>query len=231
MCRWWDRFVVLFSSLLCLTLVPDSMVMATDEPLMEKLLRFDLIIDVGHGGIDGGASVGTILEKDLNLEISSRLYAELQRRGYQVGITRLHDYALSDDSPFHSIRSRHKRDLLQRQMIANEIKPKVFLSIHTNYSSSRSTRGPVIIHQYRGESFLLAQWLQQHLNQTAAAGQIGYASRRYHLLQTVQSPAMIVEVGYMSHPIERQKLVQPTYQQRIATAMSDAIDLFFLVVP
>jgi N-acetylmuramoyl-L-alanine amidase len=225
------RNFIIFMLFYCILYIPGVNVSAAEDPLTEKLLRFDVIIDVGHGGIDGGTSAGNILEKDLNLQISSRLYSELQKRGFQVGITRLHDYALSDDSPFQTIRSRHKRDLIQRKMIANELKPKVFLSIHMNHSPLRYVHGPLIIYQQRAESFLLAQQLQDSLNQTAQTNKSSYPSQRYYLLQTVQSPTMIAEVGYLSHRIEREKLVQPDYQQRIAVSIANAIEAYFFLYP
>ena len=48
-----------------------------------------LLIDPGHGGIDGGANskAGTI-EKDINLQISLKLRDNLEEKGYKVYMTR-----------------------------------------------------------------------------------------------------------------------------------------------
>ena len=53
-------------------------------PLSGKLI----IIDVGHGGLDGGSTVNGILEKDINLKISKALELELSAVGASVILTR-----------------------------------------------------------------------------------------------------------------------------------------------
>lgn len=196
-----------------------------------EVLVYDVIIDVGHGGIDGGASAANILEKQLNLEIGAALYQELHKKGYKVGITRLHDYALSDDSPFTHIQSRHRKDLAQRKLIADELRPKLFISIHMNMSSSSSARGPMILYQDRAESYLLADLLQTELNKLAQTRRQGKMTDYYFLLKHVTSPTIIAEVGYLSHPTERAKLQDPHFQTQTAQKMAEAIDHFFILYP
>ena len=59
-----------------------------------------VIIDPGHGGIDGGVSRGEdLLEKDINLEIAKHLRSMLQKKGYGVKMTREIDKDVSDLSP------------------------------------------------------------------------------------------------------------------------------------
>jgi len=57
-----------------------------------------ILIDAGHGGIDGGTSYKQFLEKDINLEIGRRLYVVLRSHGYRAILNRTGDYALSDDN-------------------------------------------------------------------------------------------------------------------------------------
>jgi N-acetylmuramoyl-L-alanine amidase len=201
------------------------------EQLHQQVFDYDVILDVGHGGVDGGTSYGSILEKNLNLEIGIKLYHLLKEKGYRVGITRVHDYALSDDSPFKGIYSRHRRDLRQRWLIAEGLKPKLFLSVHVNYSGSRSTNGPVIIHQRQAESYLLANLLQNELNHLAQTNHSHKQSHYYYLLQNIEQPCLIAEVGYISHPGDRHKIQDPAYQKKMAEHMSQAIDQFFILYP
>jgi N-acetylmuramoyl-L-alanine amidase len=232
------KFIVIYTILiliLSLLLYPSITWAESEEVIPEQLHQqifdYDVIIDVGHGGVDGGTSYGNILEKNLNLEIGVKLFHLLRAKGYQVGITRLHDYALSDDSPFHNIHSRHRRDLRQRWLISEGLKPKLFISIHVNYSGSSSTEGPVIIHQKQAESYLLAGLLQNELNQLAQTNHSNKQSSYYYLLQNMEQPCLIAEVGYISHPGERQKLQDPSYQKKMAEHMSQAIHQFFILYP
>jgi N-acetylmuramoyl-L-alanine amidase len=50
----------------------------TDHPVITNV---DVLLDVGHGGIDGGTSFGDLLEKDINLSIAKKTYDSLQKKG------------------------------------------------------------------------------------------------------------------------------------------------------
>lgn len=201
------------------------------KDLHHYLLDYDVIIDIGHGGIDSGTLYGELLEKKLNLEIGAKLYYLLKEKGYHVGVTRLHDYALSDDSTLKQTRSRHKRDLNQRRLIAEGINPKLFISIHVNFSSQRYIKGPLILYQNQAESYVFAELVQMELNELARTNKRSLLGSKYYLLNNVNPPSLIAEVGYISHSGERRKLQDPSYQQQIAVQMSKAIDQFLLLYP
>src|SRR5690606_31164889 len=73
-----------------------------------------IVIDAGHGGVDGGAvSKQGLIEKDLNLAIALQLRDYLQQSGAVVVLTREGDYDLADDG-VRSYSKRKTADLLQR---------------------------------------------------------------------------------------------------------------------
>ncbi|MBA3052931.1 N-acetylmuramoyl-L-alanine amidase [bacterium] len=87
-----------------------------------------IVIDPGHGGKDPGAvaSDGT-KEKDIVLDIALRLYK-----------------LLKNDSAFNAILTRKADNFLplaSRAMIANSAHADLFISIHTNASYKKDTRG------------------------------------------------------------------------------------------
>ncbi len=195
-----------------------------------NLAPYDVIIDVGHGGVDGGTSADGILEKDLNLTFGKELYNELKKKSYRVGITRLHDYALSDDSPFHNI-SRHNRDLRQRKLIADALKPKLFLSLHMNWSENSQRRGPVVIYQASGRSLHLAEIVQQHLNDYFNLHKTPIRGKHYFLMQKLDMPSLIVELGYVSNKEDLQLLTDEKSQRQIVEAIVHAIDEYLFIYP
>lgn len=92
-----------------------------------------ILIDPGHGGDDCGArAVITIddkqkevCEKDLALSISKKIQQELKDE-YQVFLTRSVDRSLS---------------LQQRADIADRVQADIFISVHLNASTARSSHG------------------------------------------------------------------------------------------
>ncbi len=86
-----------------------------------------VMIDPGHGGYDPGTqSSSGILEKDLALQIATRLKSSLEARGIHAEITRDSDVFLS---------------LPERTRIANRAGADLFVSIHLNSSSNTDTTG------------------------------------------------------------------------------------------
>src|SRR5437899_226339 len=93
----------------------------------------DVLIDVGHGGIDGGTSHNELLEKDLNLAIAKLLKQSLKEYNILAVLNRTTDVAPSDDNHWLPSRSRHRRDLAQRSLVMEGLYPKVIISLHCNW--------------------------------------------------------------------------------------------------
>lgn len=182
-----------------------------------------ILIDVGHGGIDGGTSHGDLLEKDINLAISRRLFMLLRSAGYHAVLNRDGDYALSDDNRWHASRSRHRRDLAQRKQLSSEIPTKLVVSIHVNWSKSTARSGGMVLHQAEGRSFLLAEAIQRQLNRIYPTRHHTEIGRPFYLLNQTRVPAVIVETGFISCASDRQKLCSRKGQMQIAGAVASGI--------
>ena len=80
-----------------------------------------IAIDPGHGGSEPGAVVGSVKEKDLNLDIGLKLKKLLEESGARV-------FMIRDDDTFvsHFVRAG----------MANEVDADVFISIHNNSAGS-----------------------------------------------------------------------------------------------
>lgn len=182
-----------------------------------------ILIDVGHGGIDGGTSHGDLLEKDINLAISRRLFMLLRSAGYHAILNRDADYALSDDNRWHASRSRHRRDLAQRKQLSSEIPTKLVVSIHVNWSKSKARSGGMVLHQAEGRSFLLAEAIQRQLNRIYPSRHHTEVGRPFYLLNQTRVPAVIVETGFISCASDRQKLCSRKGQMEIAGAVASGI--------
>lgn len=86
---------------------------------------FTVVIDAGHGGVDVGARGNNAVEKDVNLDVALKLGKMLDKAG-NVKVV----YTRTDDSFV---------DLQKRAAIANEIKADLFISLHCNSMSQRTS--------------------------------------------------------------------------------------------
>ncbi|MBB6673414.1 N-acetylmuramoyl-L-alanine amidase [Cohnella nanjingensis] len=190
----------------------------------------EVIIDAGHGGIDGGTHVGDILEKDINLAISRKLYLILRSHGVRAVLNRTGDYALSDDNRWHRS-SRHQRDLSQRGGLPDELDAGIFVSIHVNWSKRSGTRGPIVIHQEEAHSALLGTFIQQGLNRQQQSKFLPQSGGKFYVLKKIKIPSVIVETAFMSNAKDREMLTSPRGQTRIAAAIAGGILAYRCVSP
>jgi len=199
------------------------------NPLHSLLPETVVIIDAGHGGIDGGASFENILEKDINLAVAQKLYALLQNSQVPVILNRDGDYALSEQNHWLRTSSRHIKDLSQRAGLAKQIKNKMFISLHVNSVPRKGAHGPIVLHQPNGESAALATFLQEQLDLYHNTKRNVKAVNSFYLLNYVKSPAVIVELGFISNANDREKLVNPIQQDKMAQALADGISNYLWV--
>ncbi|USG68477.1 N-acetylmuramoyl-L-alanine amidase [Brevibacillus ruminantium] len=193
------------------------------------LTSVQVLIDVGHGGVDSGTSHGSILEKDINLEVGKRLYRLLTEKGYRAVLNRDRDMALSDENQWLKNPSRHIRDLAQRRHLAKEMKPELMVSLHVNWSSDSRSRGPLVIYQANDQSYWLASILQNRLNQLAKTNSHPVKGRTYYLLKQELCPTVIVEMGFISNRADRALLTTPEQQDKLARVISEALEEYLLL--
>ncbi|MFD2670283.1 N-acetylmuramoyl-L-alanine amidase family protein [Marinicrinis sediminis] len=230
--RLWQAIIVGLVALVC----TQGVAAAWSEPYAEITgadrcpVQVDVMIDAGHGGVDGGASYGRVLEKDLNLAIARRLYRTLQERGYRTILNRDRDVALSEENEWHRVSSRHLRDLSQRKHLAMTVRPKLLLSLHMNVSRDPRDRGPWVIYQHNRISYEAATIVQHHLNRLYDMQQVARMGKPYYLLRQDLVPAMIVEMGFISNPQDRSWLMTPHGQEQMAAALGDAMDEIFYLM-
>ena len=189
-----------------------------------------VVIDAGHGGEDGGASSASmVVEKDVNLSVAFALRDLLEAAGIPVVMTRTEDKLLYDRNV--NFQGRKKvLDLAARRLIAERAAEaaaaegggSLFVSIHMNafpapqYSGMQvwySTGDPLskdIADSIQAASLPL---MPENRRQTKAAGSGIY------LLHRIQTPAVLVECGFLSNPAEADRLADPRYQNALAAAI------------
>ena len=180
-----------------------------------------IVIDAGHGGIDGGAiSVSGLPESQYNLEISLKLEDLLHLLGFQTKMIRRTDISVYTSG--QTIAAKKVSDLRQRVRMVNGTENAILLSIHQNTFSDSQYRGAQIFYGPKGESRELAQLLQEGLRQTLnpdSQRNIKKADGVY-LMQHIESTGVLVECGFLSNPQEEALLRSADYQRKICCVLA-----------
>lgn len=180
-----------------------------------------IILDPGHGGIDGGA-VGydeQTIEKDLNLSIALKLRDFLIVGGYNVVLTREDDRLIFDDG-IKTIKKQKTSDIRNRLRIINEHPEALFISIHQNkFTQSKYNGAQVFYGRKNSDSQILAQAIQRSFRamlQPDNAREVKKTGKEIYLLYHSDIPSVMVECGFLSNPEECENLKTDEYQNNVA---------------
>lgn len=181
-----------------------------------------ILIDPGHGGKDCGAVFDPtpgkpgdeVEEEDITLEVSLKLGHKLQEGGHSVIFTRDRDTTISPSGRLNMI---------------NQIQPEIFISIHCNASVNPEAHGCETI--YRDEfDVRLAQCIQKSMVLNTGMRDRGVKQdvkdlgRRLAVLGNLQVPSALVEIGFISNPLER--TIMTERKDLIVSALKSGIEEF-----
>lgn len=203
-----------------------------------------MALDPGHGGHDRGARGPTgLLEKRVTLELAHKLALRLESR-YLVHLTRSDDYDV---------------ELHQRAATANQSKADLFISLHTGAGFVHAAQGLSVYYYQTNRPGTEAipekaaeaeprQWkdLQQrygavskelatHMQRTLEAMPQRPSCKVYGapltVLQGADMPAILIEVGHITHPATEKLLSQSHGLDVLVTAIDRGIERFLAEFP
>ena len=189
------------------------------KPVINQNSRSTLVLDAGHGGIDGGAiSDSGLKESDINLQIALKTEALVRFLGIDTVMTRETDTDNSDNKAY----SEHD-NLVQRVKLANSTENAALISIHQNKFPSAVVSGAEVMYSDNDDSKALGLITQDNLvtlldssNRRVARP----APKELLLTSSVECPTILVECGFMSNPQEVQKLASNDYQLKLAAILA-----------
>lgn len=186
-----------------------------------------IILDAGHGGVDGGATSCTgKLESGFNLEIVLRLNDLFHLLGYDTKMIRTTDTSVYTKG--ETIAQKKVSDLKERVRIVNETENALLLSIHQNNFSDGKYSGAQVFYGKAGDSEPLAKALQ-----TAFVSSLNPGSKRQckksdgiYLMEHIACTGVLIECGFLSHVQEEARLRTPEYQQKICCVIAATVSTF-----
>lgn len=185
-----------------------------------------VVVDAGHGGVDGGATSCTgVLESQFNLEIAQRVNDLLNLLGINTIMIRQTDCSVYTEG--ETIAQKKVSDLKERARIVNSTDNAILVSIHQNTFPQGKYSGAQVFYGEAPGSQLLAKSIQSAIIQTLNPGsnrQIKRADNIY-LMQHVNCPAVLIECGFLSNPQEEYLLRTKSYQQKLSCVIACTISM------
>ena len=191
--------------------------------------KLTIVLDAGHGGVDGGV-VGVATknkESDINLAITLRLKETLAERGFSVTLTRK-----TAEGLYGTLASGFKkRDMQKRKEIIEESKPSLVISVHQNFYPSGYARGAQVFYSAQSiEGKRLANLLQGQLNDLYKREGVKERKEKtgeYFMLTCSPYPAVIVECGFLSNVKDDRLLSDLGWQKKVAERIASGVISYF----
>ena len=192
-----------------------------------------VVLDPGHGGTDQGAANKWGTEKGFALDVALAARDQLQRAGFRVEMTRSTDAGVS---------------LEERVDFANRFPNAVFISIHFNTSNggagvesyALAPAGVVSNASHEGhpsdsdnqasdgnaldpQNMALAAAVHAVILSRVSVFDRGVRHARFKVLRNIKIPAVLVEGGFLSNPVEGQRIATAQYRQQMGIAIAQAV--------
>ena len=179
-----------------------------------------IVVDAGHGGVDGGAVSysGQTNERNITLAVSLKLGDVLKSKGYDVIYTRTDNTSVAWDS------SSQTASLRYRANFANENNADLFVSVHCN-SATPSAYGTETYYSTTKSSKdkTLATDIHTELIKSIGLRDRGVKTANHYVTVNTKMPASLVELAFISNQQEEAKLRDPQFQQKAANGIANGI--------
>lgn len=216
-----------------------------ERPELKQLRR--IVIDPGHGGTNEGAlGVGGVYEKHLVLGISLHLVDTLRERypNLEVALTRTTDVdvALADRI---GVANAWEADLFISVHLNAAVNPEA-VGVETYWIQDRSPilppgdlmlndavnmlgSLPTLAQERKAaakRAHTFADLLQAEMVSSLRATNRGVKRGNYTVLRRAMVPAVVVELGFLSHEKEGAQLMSPKRQAKLVDALVRGIELY-----
>jgi N-acetylmuramoyl-L-alanine amidase len=192
-----------------------------------------VILDAGHGGHDSGAKGQRGIEKEAALDVVLRAKRLLEQNGYTVRLTRSSDVFIP---------------LEDRAAFANRFTNAIFVSVHFNKSGGGGASGietfalaprgvpsmdeenfsysDLKLHPGHGqdaENIALATALHSSMLRHMRLTDRGIKRARFVVIRDIRIPGVLLEGGFMNHPVDGKLIASPAYRDAFARAILEGV--------
>ena len=189
--------------------------------------RRTVIIDAGHGGVDGGAiSCTGVPESKFNLDIALKLNDLMHLFG--INTIMIRDSDISVHTRGETIAQKKISDLKERVRIVNNTENCLLVSIHQNHFSDERYSGAQVFYAPTEGSQALAKSMQKTFVETINqnSNRLEKRANSIYLMQHIHSTGVLVECGFLSNPQEEYALRTKEYQQKVCSVIACSVSNF-----
>ena len=215
------RLIKLTLLLLLFLIIIISIFNVNASNLTFPLLGKTIYLDAGHGGVDNGATVNNIHEKDLNLQIVYKLKETLTSAGATVLLTRKDDNDISNPNALY----RKKSDFDNRIKLINNSNADLYISIHQNIYQNKKYSGPQVF--YVKDNQKLAEIIQNTLNKYLNTKRKVKTINNTYMYKLLKKKGILIECGFISNDNERYKLKTEEYQLELSKIITEGIITYY----
>ncbi|MCC6187152.1 MAG: N-acetylmuramoyl-L-alanine amidase [Chitinophagaceae bacterium] len=164
-----------------------------------------VVIDASHGGKDNGAVINGVKEKDITLAIAKKIIASNKRTDIKIILLRDKDETILNPDRAKKIR---------------ELKPKLIISLHANYSPKDESKHGVEFVVSKQSNFYQASLVQTNkmlpLFMNAENPKPTIVEQNLQLIISAPCPSIVIELGYMSNKPDLENMKSRKGQEEIA---------------
>lgn len=192
-----------------------------------NLVGKTIVIDPGHGGDDHGVVVpdGPLRwsESDLAFDLSTRLEGRLAAAGMRVHLTR-------GPAPHHPPADR------ERAALANTLGADLLISLHIDGHANPAADGVATYHYGTDNGVTstvgerLAGLVQREIVIRTGMRNCHTHAKSWELLRLTRMPAVRVDVGYLTSPLDRERLIDPLFRDRVVEAIVAAVQRMYFPI-
>ena len=193
-----------------------------------NLVGKTIVIDPGHGGAD---DLGVVVpagplrwtEADLVFDIAARLEGRLAAAGMRVHLTR-------GPAPARPMSGA------DRAALANGLGADLLISLHLDGQDNPAADGVATYHYGTGNGLSstvgerLANLVQREIVVRTGMRDCRIHAKTWELLRLTRMPAVRVDLGYLTSPLDRDRLVNPMFREQIVEAILAAVQRMYFPV-
>ena len=226
---------------------------------LKKASQKIIVIDPGHGGKDtGGIGMGRKLEKTAVLEIAKKVQYYLEEEGYKVFLTRNADYFVSLQNRTHFANYKKASLFISIHCNIAPKHVRGIHGVTTYYLSPTRSARAIRIAKIENKGIKGLNYLDQSVilgflnkNRIIASDKFainiessilitlrkhynnvvdnGVRPAPFYVLVGTQMPAILIETGFLTNPMEEKRLFNPTYQEYMAKGIAKGVKAYFLL--